>query len=128
MEGLKEFVRAVFADQATDYLIALLFLLTITSFVLGTLRAFASGQFDVSLWDTFVRADVAGRVLPLTIVLVLGRVVAVGAPGVLEIPGLNLSVLTGAGAIAAVPYVVGKIQSIIANVNPSATDTPPARE
>lgn len=125
---MTEFVAALFSDQMTVSVIVLLFALSLTDWILGTLRAIASHTFDISLWDTFIRRDLAGRVLPLTIVILLGRALAVALPGAFTIPGLDISFLTGAGFLAAVPYIAAKVKSIQESVNPTEPDRPPTAE
>ena len=118
-------VHDVFADANTNFVLLLLIVLPLVQYVLGVLRAVANSTFDLSLLDVFIRTDIAGRVLPLTILIVLGRVIDVGAPKELNIPGLDLGLLTGAGIGMAVVYLVVVVQSIVANVNPKAIDTLP---
>lgn len=122
------FVKAVVSDDLTNYVIALLFLFGFADLILGTLRALSGGTFKLELWDTWVRASLAGRIGPLTIVLLLGRIVTVAAPKALVIPGIDLSILTAGGIAAAVPYLFSTLKSIIDSVNPSEPDRLPRAE
>jgi hypothetical protein len=120
------FVQALFADNATNYAIALLIALPLVDFLTGVLRAFANGTFELHRIDVFVRTQIAGRALPLIVLLILGRAITVSAPDALVIPGLDLSILTTGGLIAAVPFLVATAKSILDNVNPSTSDRLPS--
>ena len=120
-----EFLRAVFADPATNLVIAMLIAVPLLDWVTGSLRAIAGGTFRWSAFDVFVRTQLAGRTIPLTILLLLGRVVSIAVPEGLLIPGLDLALITGAGILAAVPYLLRTFASIAANVNPEAPDRLP---
>ncbi|HSV93277.1 MAG TPA: hypothetical protein VLH81_09375 [Desulfobacterales bacterium] len=122
---VSELLGAVFADQATNLVIALLIAVPLLDWVTGSLRAVAGGTFRWSAFDVFVRTQLAGRTIPLTILLLLGRVVSIALPEGLVIPGLELTLITGAGIAAAVPYLVTGCASIVANVNPAAPDRLP---
>lgn len=125
MSAITDFIAAVFSQPITNYVIALLILLPLVDFVTGTLRAFANNTFELHRIDVFVRTDLAGRAIPLILLLVLGRAIAVSAPGELVIPGLDLSLLTGGGILAAAPFLIATVKSIVDNVNPSVADRLP---
>ena len=127
MVDLKAFVGAMFGDQTTNWVILLLLLLPALDWILGILRAIQSKTFQLDLIDVFLRTTVAGRVIPLLLLILFGRFVAVGAPTDLVVPGLDLNVLTTAGYIAAVPFILATINSIYGSVNLKATDEPPLR-
>lgn len=118
-------IAEVFSDANTNYVLLLLLVLPLVQFALGVLRAFSNGTFEVKYLDVFIRTDIAGRVIPLLILIVLGRVLDVAAPETLNIPGLDLSLLTGSGIALAVVYLVVVIKSIVDSVNPSHPDTLP---
>jgi hypothetical protein len=120
------FLRTVFADPTTNFLIALLIVLPLLDWVTGTLRAIANHTFSFELWDVFVRTQIAGRALPLILLIIAGRAISVAAPGELAIPGFDLSILTAAGALAAVPFLTGLVGSVLANVNPKVPDGLPS--
>lgn len=127
MLDLNAFVQAMLSDQLTNWAITLVILLPAVQWTLGICRAVADSKFQLDLIDVFLRKVVAGRVIPLIILLLLGRFIAVGAPGALNIPGLDLSVLTGAGLAFSAPFLLAVINSIVQSVNPStpaATPTP----
>lgn len=122
---IAQFIAGMFQDPVTNYAIALILVLPLIDFVTGTLRAVANKSFKLELVDVFVRTKMAGRAIPLVILVLLGRAVAVTAPDVLVIPGLDLSLIVGAGILSAVPFIATTIQSIIDNVNPGSPDRLP---
>ena len=89
--------------------------------ITGALRAFASGQFAWSLVDTWVRTDLAGRILPITVVLIAGA----AAPD-LSVLGVQVDILTTTGLAAAAVYAAATLASIVGSVNPQIADTPPS--
>ncbi len=121
-------IAAVFGDPNVNFVLFLLLLLPAVQWVTGLLRAFSNGTLQVELIDAFIRSDIAGRVLPLSILIVTGRVVDVAAPDSLNIPGLDLSLLTTGGIAAAVIYLVVVVKRIYDNVNPTVPDTLPKAE
>jgi hypothetical protein len=131
---LAGFVRAIFSDQVTNLVIALLIAAPIADWLSGSLRAVADGSFTVEAFDVFVRTQVAGRALPLIILLLIGRLVSVAFTGAVPIPGLDLSIFATGGAIAAaVPYLITTLNSLRENLTPGSTnavpnvgETPPA--
>jgi hypothetical protein len=125
MEPIKEFVAAVFSDQRVNIVLGLVVALPIIDWVTGSLRAIASKTFSWDAFDVFVRTQIAGRAVPLVILIIVGRVITVAVPDTMQIPGLDLSLLTGAGILAAIPFLAVGIGSIISNVNPNVTDTVP---
>lgn len=121
-------IGQVFGDSTINFVLFLLVLLPGVQWLTGVLRAFSNGTLQWELVDTFIRSDMAGRVLPLSILIVTGRVIDVTAPASLEIPGLDLSLFTGAGIAAAAVYLMVVVKRILDNVNPSVRDTPPTPE
>lgn len=115
----------VFADANSNFVMFLLIVLPLVQWVTGVLRAFANGTFDVHYLDVFIRTDIAGRVLPTLILILLGRIVSVAAPAAFNVPGLDLGILTGAGIGIAVVYLVVVVKSIIDNVTPTKPDNLP---
>lgn len=115
MDGIKEFITAVVSDPLTNWVILGLLFLPLIDWVLGTLRALRDKSYTADALDVFVRTKFGGRTVPLIILLTLGRIVAVGAPASLNIPGIDLSILTGAGLLASAPYLALTITSIIQN-------------
>jgi hypothetical protein len=95
-------------------------ILGILELVTGALRAFAAKQFKIELVDTWVRTDLAGRILPITVVLIAGA----AAPD-LSALGVQVDILTATGLAGAAVYAASTLASIVANVNPAAADSPP---
>jgi hypothetical protein len=122
---MTDFIAALFSDPTTNLVIALVIVLPLVDWATGSLRAVANGTFTLSAFDVFVRTQIAGRTLPLTILMLLGRALTVAVPQEPSIPGLDLGLLTAAGIAASVPYVMVAVQSILANVTPSAPDSVP---
>jgi hypothetical protein len=118
-------IAQVFADPQVNFVLFLLILLPVVQFVTGVLRAVSAGQFQLGLLDVYVRTDIAGRVLPLLILIVTGRIVEIAAPDALNIPGLDIGIFTGAGIGFAVVYLVVVIRNILGNVNPAEPDALP---
>ena len=119
------FVAAIFADQATNVVLALVVVLPIVDWITGSLRAIAGKTFELAAFDVFVRTQIAGRTIPLAILLLLGRAITVAVPETLEVPGFDVSILTGGGILAAVPFLLSSAKSIIDNANPSEPDRLP---
>lgn len=115
MDSIKLFIAAVASDPVTNWAIIALLALPLIDWLLGTLRALRDSTYVAQALDVFVRTKFGGRTVPLIILLILGRTVAVGAPTELTIPGLDLSIITGAGILAAAPYLVVTAKSIIEN-------------
>lgn len=121
-------VQEVFGDPNVNFILLLVLLLPAIQWVTGVLRAISNSTFSLELVDTFIRSDVAGRVIPLAILIVTGRVIDVAAPKSLSVPGLDLSLLTGGGIAATVVYLVVVAKRIYDNVNPAAPDHAPTPE
>ena len=118
-------IAEAFADPQVNFVLLLLVVLPVVQFVTGVLRAFSNGTFELQLLDVFVRTDIAGRVLPLLILIITGRLVESQAPDTLTIPGLDIGIFTSAGIGFAVVYLVVVIRNIVSNVNPSEPDALP---
>lgn len=93
--------------------------LAILEFATGVLRSVAAKQFDVTLVDTWVRKTIAGRVLPIILLLLFGAFV----PD-LSIIGLQIDILTVTGTTAAAAFAASAIGSILENIR-SGEDAPP---
>lgn len=117
MEAIQAFVRAVFADTTTNVVIALLIILPLLDWVTGVLRAKADPDQTVvaEKLDAFLVTSYA-KALNVLIVLVIGRIVTVGAGSALNVPGVDFSILTGGGILLAIPFMVARLASIQSNV------------
>ena len=116
MEALQAFIREVFlGDTIATWTIALLAVAPIIDWLFGVLRSFRDSSFTFDALDVFVRTQYAGRVVPLILLILLGRTIDVAAPSELQIPGLDLSVLVLAGIAPAVIFLGVTLKSIIDN-------------
>lgn len=122
---MQAFIAQVVSDPVTNFVIVLLVVLPVFDWITGSLRAIANGTFTLAAFDVFVRTQLAGRAVPLILLLLLGRGITVATPSTLVIPGLDLSILTAGGILAAVPFLVRSAKSIVDNVNPNVADVLP---
>ena len=88
--------------------------------VTGILKAVAKSQFTFDLVDVWVRTQLAGRILPIVVVLIAGA-----ASPDFSVLGLDVNPLTTLGLAGAATYAASALASIVNNVNPAAADTPP---
>jgi hypothetical protein len=88
--------------------------------VTGILKAVSKSQFDFTLVDVWVRTQLAGRILPIVVVLIAGA-----ASPDFTVLGLDANPLTALGLTGAALYAASAIASIVSNVNPTAEDVPP---
>jgi hypothetical protein len=95
-------------------------ILWVVELVTGIARAFASGQFKWDLVDVSVRTQLAGRIVPIVVVLIAGA-----ATPDLSVLGVTVNVLTTAGLAAAATYAAAAVASIVGNLNPQTVDVPP---
>jgi hypothetical protein len=87
---------------------------------LGIAKAISNGTFDWKWLDLFVRTKIAGRLVPITVVLGAG----VLAPD-LSVLGLEVNLLTAAGLAAAIPVAASEAASILENIQFGQPDRPP---
>lgn len=118
--GLGDLLHRIWADPTTASAIVVVVALAILDLVIGTLRAFASDQFDPGLIDVWVRKTLAGRVLPIVFVLLFGA--AIGDIGVGD---FHFNILVAAGLAAAALFAISTAQSIIDSLNPKVADKAP---
>jgi hypothetical protein len=108
------------ADAATNAALILITVVAVLDFATGSLRAIANSTFTLSAFDVWVRLQLAGRVLPIILVLLAGQVV-----GNISVGDFQVNVLTAAAFAAAASYVVAGAKSIVDSLNPSAPDVVP---
>lgn len=96
-------------------------ILWLVELVTGVARAYAAGQFKWDLIDVAVRTQLAGRIVPIVVVLIAGA----AAPD-LSVLGVKVDVLTTAGLAAAAVYAAAAVASIVGNLNPQAVDVAPS--
>lgn len=119
------FLKAVLDDQLTLIVIGGLIVIPILDWITGSARALADHSFVIDKLDVFVVNQYGGRVVPLLIVLLLGRVVAVAVPTALIIPGIDLSIVTAGGVAPAIAFLALDIKSIVENANPGKENPVP---
>lgn len=115
-----QLLARLWADQLTNNAIIVIVAVALLDLLTGISRAVANGTFNLELVDVWVRTTVAGRVIPIVLVLVFGAVI-----GNVELGSFSFNILTAAAIAAAVVYVAATAQSIIDNLNPQATDKVP---
>jgi len=108
------------ADPLTNDTIILIAVLAVLDFITGSLRAIANGQFTLDAFDVWVRVQVAGRVLPIIVVLLAGTVV-----GDISVGDFHFNVLTGTALAAAAAFAVSTGKSIADNLNAQSPDRVP---
>lgn len=108
------------SDPTTNAAIELVAIVAILDFILGTLRAFANHTFTLEAFDVWVRVQLAGRVLPIILVLVAGTVV-----GDVAIADFHFNVLTATALAAAAAFVASTAKSIADSLNANAPDPVP---
>lgn len=110
----------IWTDQVTGTAITLIVAVAILDLLTGASRAFANGTFDFALVDVWVRKTIAGRVLPIVLVLVFGAAI-----GNITLGTFSFNILTVAALAAAAVYLASTAASIIANLTPSTPDRLP---
>lgn len=114
-----------FFDTPGGTAVVALFALAALDFALGVLAALRDGTFRWDALAAWVRKHVAGRVLPIAAVLVVGHLAGglsiESAQDVLS-PG---TVLTGIGLAAATAYVLETVASVRDSLTPDAGRTVP---
>jgi hypothetical protein len=116
---LGDLIKALFADPITNAALQGVLLVALLELATGILRAFASKQFDFALVDVWVRTQLAGRVLPILLVLIASRV-----GGGIKVGDTDLNLLWAAGIAAAAVYAASAVKSIMDNLT-QKTDTKP---
>jgi hypothetical protein len=106
--------------------IVLLFALATIDFVLGTLAALRDNVFDLTAVAAWLRKHIAGRVLPITAVLLTGHLAGglsfeQDGIGALIDPG---TVLTGIGLTMAGAYIAETVASIRDSLTPGTATVP----
>ena len=117
--SLGEALRDLFASPAGQAIYGLAVLILVNA-ALGTAKAVSNGTFDWKWLDLFVRTKIAGRLVPITVVLAAGQL----APD-LTILGLDIDLLTAAGLAAAIPVAASEAASVLENIRFGTPDRPP---
>jgi hypothetical protein len=101
-------------DQNAKTAIQLVVIVALLDFALGTIRAIADRTFEFSAIDVWVRTKLLGRVVPITLIMLVGSVI-----GDVKLGDFSFNVITGAALAAAITFVAAEAQSIVDNVSPS---------
>jgi hypothetical protein len=106
-------IDAFFASQSGQLALWVV-LLPVLDFVLGTLAAVRDGTFELDRVAAFLRKHVAGRILPLWLLLFVGYFTETW-----ELPVLDVPALTTIGTSAAGLYVLETAGSILRSWGPT---------
>jgi hypothetical protein len=112
-------LEAFFASDTGRYA-ALVLILPVIDWTLGTLAAIRDGTFQLDSLLAFVRKQIAGRVLPIWILMFLGYIT-----NDLVIPGVEWPVFSTFGTVLAIGYIVETIGSIMRSWGPKAAPGEP---
>ena len=118
--ALGDLLAKLAADPLTNNTILLVAILPLLDLITGVLRAIANKTFTLDALDVWVRTKVAGRVLPIILVLVAGEAV-----GDVTVGSFSFNVVTIAAMAAAVTFVAAEAKSIIDNLNANEPDSVP---
>ena len=112
--------RALFTDPATNAAVQGVLVVGLIEFATGVIRAISNRSFSLDYVDVWVRSQLAGRIVPILLVLLGSRL-----GGDLTVGEFSLNLLATAGLAAAAAYVAAAAKSIVDSVNPSAPDEMP---
>lgn len=115
VDSLREFF-----DSDTGRYAALVLVLPLVDWVLGALAAVRDGTFQLDSVAAFIRKHVAGRVLPIWLLMFLGYFTSN-----ITLPGVDLPVFSTFGTVLAVAYIVETIGSILRSWGPVAAPGEP---
>ncbi len=121
--SLGEALQQLATDHIQWAVIVTILALGVLDFVLGVLRAWAdkaAPPVKLEYLDVWVRTQLAGRIVPIILVLIFAAL----APPV-TIGDFSLQPLAVAGNIAAAAYALSTSKSIIDSLNPSTPDKTP---
>lgn len=116
---MEQILAQLQADPATNTAILAVVSLAVLDFITGTVRALVDRTFSLNYLDGWVRKHLLA-VVTITLVLGFGRFV-----GHIVIGPTDLSVLTGAGLVAAASFAATALKSVLDNLSFSVQDTPP---
>lgn len=115
-----QLLSRLWTDPVTNNAIVLLFVVPVVDLLTGAARAIANSTFHLALLDTWVRTKIAGRAIPIVLVLLFGTVV-----GNIAVGDWSFNVLTVAAIAAAATFLATEATSIVANISPTVPDGPP---
>jgi hypothetical protein len=115
-----------FFDTPAGTAIVLLFALATLDFALGTFAAFRDNVFQLDSVAAWLRKHIAGRVLPITAVLLTGHLAGglsfeEDGIGAIIDPG---TVLTGIGLTMAAAYIAETVGSLRTSLIPGTASVP----
>ena len=119
--GIGDLLHKLGSDPTTNAAIIAVAVLAVLDFVTGSLRAIANSTFTLDAFDVWVRKQIAGRVIPIILVLVSGTIV-----GDIGVGDFHFNVLTATALLAAATFAVSTAKSIVDNLNTAAPDAVPA--
>ena len=118
--SLGDLLAKLSADPVTNAAIIGVVVLALLDFATGTLRAIADKSFTWDALDVWVRKTIAGRVVPIILVLLAGTVV-----GNVTVGSTSFGVLTAAALVAAGTFAATSVASIVENLSASAPNPTP---
>jgi len=110
---------ASFFDSPAGQAVAALVVLGLADLLLGVFAAVRDNVFSWEAIDAWVRSQLAGRILPIAAILILGHIAGGisfddGTSGVLSVGGI----ITGGGLVAAGLYVITTAASLLESLQP----------
>lgn len=118
--GIGDIVAQLAADHPQAALIVALFAVGLLELATGIVRALANGTFKLDLVDVWVRVQLAGRILPIVLVLIVGSVFPPITVGGFTFDPILIAANTGAAV-----FLIAAGKSIMDNINPGAPDVLP---
>jgi len=94
--------------------------LALADFIIGSLRAISGGTFTWDSFSTWVRSQLAGHVLPIFFLLLVGQVF-----GTIAIGDVHFNAILIAAEVAAASYAATTVKSILDSLNTNAPDPVP---
>jgi hypothetical protein len=111
MDAVKQALSDAFSDPALTSAIYGVIVLALLDVITGTARSISDKSFEWTALDVWVRTKVAGRVVPIIAVLLVGAF----APN-LTVLGLSINILGATGVAAAATFAAAELASIVDNL------------
>lgn len=119
--NLGQMLAHLWADPLTNDTLILIVAVPVLDLLTGVSRAIADGTFTFGLLDVWVRTKIAGRVVPIALVLLFGTVI-----GDVSVGDFHFNVLTTAAMAAAITFLAAEAASIVANLQPTTPHGAPS--
>lgn len=116
-----QLLARLWADPLTNNAIVIVVAVALLDLLTGIARAIANGTFALELVDAWVRKTIAGRVIPIVLVLLFGAAI-----GNISLGDFHFNIFTTAALTAAGVFVAATAASILANLSPTTPDVPPS--